>query len=125
MKNIQPRIEILKEKRLVGNRLKMSLTNNLTGELWREFTPRIKEIANRSSSEKISMQVYDPSYYLNFNPNNEFEKWATIEVEDFNNIPKGLEIFTLSGGLYAVFDYKGSSSDHKIFQYIYTTWLPI
>jgi len=30
----------------------------------------------------------------------------------------------LPGGLYAVFDYKGSSNDPGIFQYIFGTWLP-
>ena len=30
----------------------------------------------------------------------------------------------MPGGLYAVFFYKGSSSDTKIFQYIFTNWLP-
>jgi len=29
----------------------------------------------------------------------------------------------LKGGLYAVFDYKGSSNDISIFQYIFGTWL--
>jgi len=36
-----------------------------------------------------------------------------------------METFTLSGGEYAVFDYKGSSDDSSIFfQYIFMTWLP-
>jgi AraC family transcriptional regulator len=34
-----------------------------------------------------------------------------------------METFTLTDGLYAVFDYKCSSNDHSIFQYIYGTWL--
>ena len=121
---MQPRIEILKEKKLIGNKLKMSLSNNKTGELWGGFLPKIKEIKNNLTTDKISMQVYDSSYHENFNPNSEFEKWATIEVNDFNDIPRDMEIFTLSGGLYAVFNYKGSSNDNSIFQYIFMTWLP-
>jgi AraC family transcriptional regulator len=35
-----------------------------------------------------------------------------------------MELFTLKGGLYAVFDYKGPSDDKSIFQYIYSTWVP-
>ena len=35
-----------------------------------------------------------------------------------------METFTLNGGEYAVFDYKGSSNDGSIFQYIFMTWLP-
>ena len=121
---MKPRIEELKEKKLVGKRLKMSLTNNRTGELWKSFMPCRQDISNSLSSDLISMQVYDPSYYANFNHHSEFEKWASVEVTDFNSIPKGMEPFTLPGGLYAVFDYQGSSSDPRIFQYIFTSWLP-
>jgi AraC family transcriptional regulator len=35
-----------------------------------------------------------------------------------------LEVFVLTGGLYAVFDYKGSNKDNTIFRYIYGEWLP-
>ena len=35
-----------------------------------------------------------------------------------------MEAFTLKEGLYAVFDYKGSSSDNSIFHYIFSEWLP-
>ncbi len=122
--NIQPRIEILEDKKLIGNKLKMSLSNNKTGQLWGSFAPRIKDIKNRLTIDKISMQIYDTSYYLTFNPNKEFEKWATVEVTDFNDIPEEMESFTLNGGEYAVFDYKGSSNDGSIFQYIFMTWLP-
>ena len=102
----------------------MSLSNNRTGQLWGQFAPRIKEIRNRVSVEKISMQIYPPSYYSEFHPNKEFEKWATVEVNDFGNIPEGMKTFVLAGGLYAVFDYKGSSSDPSIFQYIFFKWFP-
>jgi len=119
-----PRIEKLKEKKLIGQSIKMSLSRNKTGQLWGQFGPRIKEIENKLSPHKISMQIYPSSYYEEFSPNNEFEKWATVEVNDFNAIPNGMKAFTLKEGLYAVFDYKGSSADHSIFQYIFSKWLP-
>lgn len=121
---MNPRIESLKEKKLIGHKLRMSLTNNKTGQLWEQFGPKIKEVQNRVSDDKISMQVYDPLYYQNFNPNNEFEKWAVVEVDNFSNMPIGMKSFTLKGGQYAVFDYTGSSNDNSIFQYIFWTWLP-
>ena len=121
---IQPRIEILKPKKLVGIKLKMSLTNNKTGQLWGSFVPKIKDVKNRLNTDKISMQVFDNSYHVNFNPNKEFEKWAAVEVKCFTDIPKEMETFTLSGGQYAVWDYKGLSNDDSIFQYIFRTWLP-
>lgn len=101
----------------------MSLANNKTGELWRSFMPRRKEIQNSLTSDLISMQVYDRPVELG-NFNQEFEKWAAIEVADFDILPDGMESFVLPGGLYAVFHYKGSSTDTTIFQYIFGTWLP-
>jgi AraC family transcriptional regulator len=124
MIEIKPRIEILKEKKLIGTRFTMSLVNNKTGELWKNFIPKRNEIVNNVSNELISMQRYDANYFSEFNPAKEFEKWATIEVFDYHKVPEEMETFTLIGGLYAVFDYKGSSTDSSIFQYIFGTWLP-
>lgn len=121
---MEPRIEILPTKKLVGLSLKMSLVNNLTGQLWGQFGPQIKTIKNRIGEDKISMQVYPSNYYTQFSPANEFEKWATVEVSSFEDQPEGLQPFELQGGLYAVFDYKGSSADTRIFQYIFSEWLP-
>jgi len=121
---MNPRIETLKEKRLVGYNIMMCVSNNKTGQLWGRFAPRIKEISNKPSDDKISMQIYPPSYFNEFNPNTEYAKWATVEVTDFENIPNDMESFLLKGGLYAVFDHKGNSSDHSIFEYIYGTWVP-
>ena len=35
-----------------------------------------------------------------------------------------MESFLLKKGLYAVFNYKGLSSDNSIFQYIFSKWIP-
>lgn len=119
-----PRIEVLSPKILVGVSKTMSLANNLTGQLWGQFGPRIKVIPNRIGDDKISMQLYPPNYYAQFSPTTEFIKWATVEVSSFDDVPEGLQTFDLPGGLYAVFDYKGSSADPTIFQYIFTEWFP-
>jgi len=121
---MQPKIVTLEPKKLVGKHLSMSLANNKTGQLWGQFAPRIKEISNRTTADKISMQVYPPNYYQKFSPIREFEKWATVEVDNYEVIPIDIETFNLTGGLYAVFDYKGSSADTRIFQYIFSEWIP-
>ena len=120
---MQPRIETLVEKKLIGKRMTMSLSNNKTGELWRSFMPRRREIGNNLNSDLFSMQVYDRPVDFG-NLNQEFEKWAAVEVPDFDTVPDGMETFTLKGGLYAIFHYKGSSMDTAIFQFIFETWLP-
>ena len=121
---MEPRIEKLSKKRLVGISKTMSVMDDKTGQLWGQFGPRIQEIPNRISHDKISMQVYPATYFDFFNPKAEFEKWATVEVKDLNSVPKGMKTFILEEGFYAVFDYKGSSADNSIFQYIFSEWLP-
>ncbi|MEM1258055.1 MAG: GyrI-like domain-containing protein [Bacteroidota bacterium] len=121
---MQPRIEVLPPKKLIGISLTMSLAHNLTGQLWRQFGPRIRDVQNRIWEDKISLQIYPPNYYANFSPATEFKKWALVEVHSFEHIPDGLQPFELEGGLYAVFDHKGSSNDSSIFQYIFSEWLP-
>jgi AraC family transcriptional regulator len=121
--NIISRIETLRQKKLIGKKLKMSLTNNNTFALWQSFMPMRKQITNSLSTDLISMQVYSglPDW-TNFSQ--EFDKWAAMEVSDFNHIPDGMEAFTLPDGLYAVFDYKGLHTDEGIFRYIFGIWLP-
>ena len=122
---MKPRIETLSEKKLIGKRITMSLSNNKTAELWKSFMPRRKEIQNCIGTNLYSMQIYDPLYFSNFDSNADFEKWATIEVTYFDKVPDEMEAFTLIGGLYTVFSHKGdASSAPKTFQYIFTTWLP-
>lgn len=119
-----PRIETSNEKKLVGKRLTMSFANYKIGELWRGFTPRQKEITNNLTNDLISLVVYKPTHFTDFKLTNEFERWATVEVAKFDNVPNEMETFVLPGGVYAVFDYKGLNTDNSIFQYILRTWLP-
>lgn len=123
---MEPRIELLAKKKIVGKRIRMSFSDNRTYELWRSFMPKLNEIKNRINSDLISMQVYDKlPDFINFNPAMKFDKWATAEVDDFSDVPGEMETFMLSGGLYAVFNFKGSSAEaQKVFQYIFGTWLP-
>jgi AraC family transcriptional regulator len=123
---MEPRIEILPEKKLVGKRMVMTFSDNKTGELWRSFMQRRKEIKNSLTLELFSMQVYGQSFDFNkFNPDSLFEKWAAIEVPDFDTIPIEMETFILPGGLYAVFVHKGAASTgNTTFQTIFGTWLP-
>jgi len=122
---MHPNIEVLSDKKLIGKRIVMSLSKDRTGELWKGFMPRRKEIRNNLTNELISMRVYDKSYdFNNIDLNTTFEKWAAIEVSDFTFVPEEMEPFLLPGGLYAVFLYKGASSEgRKIFQFIFGSWL--
>jgi AraC family transcriptional regulator len=120
-----PRILSSPSRLLIGASLPMSFANYRIGELWRSFMPRRKEITNAVNKDMISMAIYKKDHFTKFSPANEFEKWAALEVSSFDIVPDGMKAFTLPGGLYAVFDYKGLSTDNSIFQYIYSTWLPV
>ena len=122
---MEPRIEILSEMKLVGKKLTMTFAKNQTFRLWSSFMPRRKEILNNLTSELFSMQVYPKTFDFSFpNLNDQFQKWAAIEVTDFAIVPSEMETFILPSGMYAVFLYKGLNTDTKIFEYIYGTWLP-
>jgi AraC family transcriptional regulator len=122
---MEPRIETIAEKKLVGKRLAMSFANNRTGDLWRSFMPRRKEIINNIGTDLYSVQIYKPLFFNHFDPDAEFEKWATVWVADIATVPVEMETFILPGGLYAVIEYRGAASDAaKTFQYILGTWLP-
>lgn len=122
---MEPRIETLTERILIGQRTKMSYTNNQTPALWRSFMPRRKEILDTVGNELYAMQLYPSSFFAQFNPNAEFEKWAAVQVTHFDAIPAGMESFRLKGGLYAVFPFRGTMQEAaQAFQYIYSNWIP-
>ena len=120
---MHPKIVNIHTKKLVGIKLPMSFINNKTMQLWQSFMPRRKEIHNRVNNELVSMSVYPDVLRLD-DLNHEFERWAAVEVSDFSGIPAEMETFILPAGVYAVFHYKGLSTDSSIFTYIFTKWLP-
>ena len=119
------RIETLSDKKLVGKRMTMSLSNNKTAALWKSFMSSRKEIRNTIGTELYSMQRYPIKYFSAFNPDVEFEKWAAIEVTDFKSTPPEMENTILPGGVYAVFLHQGpASTGAQTFQYIFQHWFP-
>jgi AraC family transcriptional regulator len=119
------RIDNLKETKLAGKRLKMSFADNKTLQLWRSFMPGRKEIRNVKGPELYSVEVYPPLFFDNFDPAALFEKWAAVEMTDFNAIPDGMATLVLPAGTYAVFLHRGLASEGpKTYQYIFTEWLP-
>jgi len=123
---MEPRIEIISDKKIVGKHSRMKLSQNKTFELWRSFMPVRKTIKHSLSIEMLSIQIYDEALdYKRFTMETEFEKWAGIEVSEFANIPEGMESLLIKGGLFAVFLYKGNPNDFAdTFHYIFGNWLP-
>ena len=123
---MEPRIEIVKETKLTGKKIKMSYARNKTAELWRSFSPRRKEIKNSVNSDLYSVEIYhDTAFFADFDPLKEFEKWAAVEVKDFDSVPEDIDKLVIPHGQYAVFHYRGKPSEaQETFQYIFGKWLP-
>jgi AraC family transcriptional regulator len=120
-----PRIEIVGERKLVGLRMTMSLSMNKTKELWQNFMQARKEIKNQVGNDLYSIQLYDDHYFKTFSPHSTFEKLAAVEVTHFDEIPAGMEHFTMPSGTYAVFVHRGAAAaGPATFNYIFSTWLP-
>jgi AraC family transcriptional regulator len=121
-----PRFEILQEKKLLGYSMKMCFAEHAPQKLWQAFMPRKKEIKNMVGNNLYSLEVYpEVDFFKNYNPKALFEKWAATEVSNYENVPEGMKPFLLHEGLYAVFTYKGKSSDAKnAYEYILLSWLP-
>jgi AraC family transcriptional regulator len=97
----------LSSKKCVGRSLPMSFVENKTGQLWGSFMPKVKEIASKVGGEHISLQIYSDDFMND--PSLPFTKWALVEVSDFDSVPEDLVNYTITGGLYAVFPYKGNA----------------
>jgi len=121
---MEPRIETLIPKTLVGMAREMSMVKDETSQLWRGFRPRIAEVTNRTTAESISMRVYSGSTAEVFEPNASFRQWAAVEVVDHDDVPEGMEPYLLGGGTYAVFVHRGPANDLSTFRYIFSDWLP-
>ncbi len=120
----KPVIKLSGIKKLIGQRIKTTFLDYNPEELWKNFMAGRRTITNNLNNDLVSLAVYSPDFFSAFNPANEFEKWATVEVKDFSEVPSKMETFILPSGLYAMFPYKGLHTDNSIYQYIFRTWLP-
>ncbi len=115
-------IKITETKKLVGMRESMSLTENHTYKLFRAFMSRKKEIEKTLNTKILDLKIYPENYFTHFDSSAVFQKWAAVQVSDFENIPDSMETFVLTGGKYAVFNHNGNND--SIFHFIFSRWLP-
>ncbi|CAM4203936.1 GyrI-like domain-containing protein [Gillisia hiemivivida] len=121
-----PRIENISKIKLIGKRMNMTFSNLQTQNLWKSFMPRRKQIANVLENKLFSVEVYNTAnFFEDFDPRLEFEKWAAVEVSDFDTIPSELEILIIPSGKYAVFKYIGRGSEaSEAYRNIIQDWFP-
>ena len=125
MKNNVEIIDI-SDKKLIGTKIKMSLTNDKNFTLWKNFKSQLTTISNRVNSNFYSVQIYRPDLdFKDFNANTIFENCAAVEVSDHLEIPESMESLIIPEGKYAVFTHNGLAKDaFKTTQYIFEDWLP-
>lgn len=120
----EPRLVTAPPARLVGMHRTASFMDSPTADLWRRFMPRRAEPAT-AGPELYAVDVFPADFFLAFDPEAPFEKWAAVRVSDDDTIPDGMADLTLPGGLHAVFTYRGPASrGPAAYRYIYGDWLP-
>lgn len=122
---MEPRLEELKEKILVGKRMDMCFADMKTQELWKCFMPLKKMVPNQVGEELFSVEVYRRNFFREYDEQALFQKWAAVEVADFCDVPEVFETQIVPKGLYAVFTHKGSYlKAPDTYHYIFHEWLP-
>ncbi|MFM2269220.1 MAG: hypothetical protein RL757_2661 [Bacteroidota bacterium] len=126
MMTMDVRIQQTADKKMVGKQMTMTLANPQTFKLWQSFMPHRRDVQQVVGTDLFSIKIFDSSQPFDFNnPEMTFQKWAAVEVSEFQNVPQNLETLVLKGGLYAVFAYTGDPSGaENAFRYIFETWLP-
>ena len=122
---MKPRIIAFSEKKLIGCKQSMNYAAYNPVPLWQSFMPIKKEIQNVVSADLFSVQQFPDDFWVRFNPETTFEKWAAVEVSNLDNIPENMHSLIIPGGWYAVFDYKGDGSNAPaFFESIFSDWIP-
>ena len=79
----------------------MSIADDKTPELWCGLMPRRKEVLHPLTTDLLCLQVFDASLeFKGYNQDTIFDKWAALEVDNFDAVPADMETYTLSGFSY-------------------------
>lgn len=123
---MNPRIEKVSERFLIGYATKISLEKNETASLWQRLMPLRNKIDNRVGTDYFAIQNYDESHnFTNFEATTSFEMCAAIEVDSLADLVFGMQSFTIPAGLYAVYVHKGLASEFQASYQIFKKWLDL
>jgi len=120
--SMEPKIIEKNKFMVVGMKYYGSNNNNEIPELWKRFRPRMDEIKNAANGN-VAMGVCE--FVDNLTDESKFTYFACLEVSSLEDIPRGMEGFTVEKNKYAVFTHKGSVDRlGDTYEYIYGSWLP-
>lgn len=117
IRNIEP-------SSLFGISMEMSLQNNTTPMLWKNFMQLRSQFISQIPGPLVSLQMYDQleDVYA-FDKN--FVKWAGYFAKDTDRVPAVLQTLKIEGGAYAVFKYEGGPTQAaEFFKKVFTKVLP-
>lgn len=128
--NMEPFYRSMPEMKIVGCRGKFISVlspdkNNMVviPALWQNFMPRVHEIKNAKSPVNLGVCYEVPAG--EGSRADECMYMAATEVTSFEDVPAGMESFTIPAGEYAVFTHKGALENFEhTMNYIYGSWLP-
>lgn len=111
---------------LIGFRKNTQLGFFVIGKCWRNMHAKKHLISNRTDKDFL-VGLND---YTKWETDNEkqpaFDYYAAAEVENFDNIPKGMEVKELPESRYIVFSFRAKNEDslQPVADYIYKEWFP-
>ena len=122
----QVRLIELGEKKLLGISRMTTMADPSAAVLWRQFSPRIKEVKELVTDYRFSLQQYPVDMFATADPRGvPYQQWAAMEVSSFENQAEDLGQLLFPAGLYAVHLHRGTPADFpKTFQRIFAQWLP-
>lgn len=124
---MEVRIESIDDKKVVGLRINTCAENvHETHEMWGKFMPQRNDVPHRIDKLYYSIAIFDADQdFKEFTLKTRFDKWAAVEVAEFDDSTPQFEQFTLPGGQYAVFLHQGPAHTFSdTLNYIYGQWIP-
>ena len=122
---MKPKITTIDQMKVVGLVCNTTLKNNQIPALWEKFIKRMKEVKNkincpRSYGVCLSETIKEVK---DFSEDSKYQYMACVEVDNFNDVPKGMITRVIPKGKYAVFTHKGDLANLRhTYDYIYGTW---
>jgi AraC family transcriptional regulator len=110
--------------KVIGMKVITTQKNNTIPQLWNRFNPRCKEIRN-IAQEGVCVGICPNVDTNDFSENTEFAYIAGMIVENFDEVPEGMETLEIPAQKYAVATHKGALDTlNDTYHYLYAEWLP-
>ncbi len=118
------KIKEMPELKVLGLKRKVKHDGSI-GKLWNEFTGRFSELEQYKDAPLVGVVPHDKRFEERAPKADESFWYMTgVIVQNVDNIPKGMEIYTIKPAKYAIFTYTGPIENMcSIFNYICVDWI--